>query len=107
MNDSDSSTMIIEIRRMAHEILGEICQMKRHRNMLGGSPILEFDEVCSMLHFSERQVRRLRETGQLVGFSFNRHRMYSLKEVTEFIANMEREVYSSILSVSIGICRFE
>lgn len=79
MNDSENSAMILEIRRMVHEILGEIRQMKRHRNMLGGSPILEFDEVCSMLHFSERQVRRLRETGQLVGFVFNRRRMYSLK----------------------------
>ena len=65
MNGSETDNMIIEIRRMVHEILGEIRQMKRHRNMLGGSPILEFDEVCSMLHFSERQVRRLRETGQI------------------------------------------
>ena len=95
MNDNENSAMILEIRRMVHEILGEIRQMKRHRNMLGGSPILEFDEVCSMLHFSERQVRRLRETGQLVGFVFNRRRMYSLKEVTEFIANMEREAKKS------------
>lgn len=48
-----------------------------------------------MLHISERQVRGLRETGQLVGFVFNRRRMYSLKEVTEFIANMEREAKKS------------
>ena len=77
MNDSENSAMILEIRRMVHEILGEIRQMKRHRNMLGGSPILEFDEVCSMLHFSERQVRRLRETGQLVGFVFNRRYVFA------------------------------
>lgn len=76
---------------MVHEILGEIRQMKRHRNMLGGSPILEFNEVCSMLHLSERQVRRLRETGLLMGFSYYRRRMYSLTEVTKFIALMERE----------------
>lgn len=91
MNESENSVMIIEIRRMVHEILGEIRQMKRHRNMLGGSPILEFNEVCSMLHLSERQVRRLRETGLLVGFSYYRRRMYSLNEVTKFIALMERE----------------
>lgn len=100
MNESDNNVIIIEIRRMVHEILGEIRQIKRHRNMLGGSPVLEFNEVCSMLHLSERQVRRLRESGLLVGFSYYRRRMYSLKEVTEFIAYMEREAKKNVENIN-------
>lgn len=88
MNDTP---VLNQVLRMVHEILDEIRQMKRHRNMLGGTPILEFNEVCAMLHLSERQVRRLRETGQLEGFVFNRRRMYSLEEVTAFIKQVERE----------------
>ena len=40
MNESENSAVIIEIRRMVHEMLGEIRQVKRHRNMSGGSAIL-------------------------------------------------------------------
>ena len=40
MNESESSAVIIEIRRMVHEMLREIRQVKRQRNMLGRKPIL-------------------------------------------------------------------
>ena len=40
MNESENSAVIIEIRRMVHEMLGEIRQVKRHRNMSGGRAIL-------------------------------------------------------------------
>ena len=62
--------------------------LRKHRNVLSGTPILEFDEVCSLLRQSARSVRRLRETGQLVGFTFGRRRFYAMTEVQSFIARM-------------------
>ena len=53
--------------------------------MLDGDPMLDFSEVCQILHQSERQVRRYREQGRLVGFNFGHRRMYLLSEVQEFI----------------------
>ena len=49
--------------------------------MLDGDPMLDFSEVCQILHQSERQVRRYREQGRLVGFNFGHRRMYLLSEV--------------------------
>lgn len=89
--ETDNTAMLTQILRMVHEILDEVRQLKRHRNMILNSPILEFNEVCAMLHLSERTVRRLRETGELVGFVFNRHRMYSQEEVLNYIKSAERK----------------
>lgn len=44
--------------------------------------------MCSLLRQSARSVRRLRETGQLVGFTFGRRRFYAMTEVQSFIARM-------------------
>jgi len=47
--------------------------------------MLEFPEVRERLKQSERQVRRLRESGELVGFTIGRRRMYLQSEVDAFI----------------------
>lgn len=83
-----------EILSIVKEIREEIAYMKRHRSMLCGTPILEVGEVCDLLRQSERQLRRYGETGQLKGFNFGRRRMYSLAEVNEFIARVEREAHN-------------
>lgn len=59
--------------------------------MLDGDPMLDFSEVCQILHQSERQVRRYREQGRLVGFNFRHRRMYLLSEVQEFIRKMRKQ----------------
>lgn len=82
-----------EILSIVKEIREDIVYMKRHRNMLCGTPILEVGEVCDLLRQSERQLRRYGETGQLKGFNFGRRRMYSLAEVNDFIARVEREAH--------------
>ena len=64
--------------------------MKDHRSQLEGDPILDFAEVCQLLRQSERQVRRFREQGLLVGFTIGARRMYLLSEVQEFIRKMRR-----------------
>ena len=82
---------ISKILRLVLEILEEIHYLKEHRSMLEGDPMLEFSEVCQMLRQSERQVRRYREQGRLVGFNFGHRRMYLLSEVQEFIRKMRKQ----------------
>lgn len=82
---------ISKILRLVLEILEEIHYLKEHRSMLDGDPMLEFSEVCQMLRQSERQVRRYREQGRLVGFNFGHRRMYLLSEVQEFIRKMRKQ----------------
>lgn len=82
---------ISKILRLVLEILEEIHYLKEHRSMLEGDPMLEFSEVCQMLRQSERQVRRYREQGRLVGFNFGHRRMYLLSEVQDFIRKMRKQ----------------
>lgn len=82
---------ISRILAIVTEILEEVRNMKEHRSVLEGDPLLEFSEVCQMLRQSERQVRRYREQGRLVGFNFGHRRMYLLSEVQEFIRKMRRQ----------------
>lgn len=89
MMDKETETHLTAIRRQLATLCEEMQFLRKHRNMLMGTPVLEFDEVCSLLRQSERSVRRLRETGQLVGFTFGRRRFYSMTEVQAFIARME------------------
>lgn len=57
-----------EILEIVREIREDIAYMKRHRNMLCGTPILEVSEVCDLLKISDRQLRRYCVSGQLTGF---------------------------------------
>lgn len=55
------------------------------------SPCWSFSEVCEMLKQSERQIRRLRENGELVGFTIGRRRMYLQSEVDDFIRRSKKQ----------------
>ena len=57
-----------EILEIVREIREDIAYMKRHRNMLCGTPVLEVSEVCDLLKISDRQLRRYCVSGQLAGF---------------------------------------
>ena len=54
-----------EILEIVREIREDIAYMKRHRNMLCGTPVLEVSEVCDLLKISDRQLRRYCVSGQL------------------------------------------
>ena len=71
------------------ERLDEILEIVRE--MLCGMPILEVDEVCDLLKMSDRQLRRYRTSGQLVGFHFGRRLMFSTAEINRFIERVEME----------------
>ena len=88
--DNQHTDDLSRILRTVEEILEIVHFMKDHRSQLEGDPILDFAEVCQLLRQSERQVRRFREQGLLVGFNIGSRRMYLLSEVQEFIRKMRR-----------------
>lgn len=84
MND-DLNEQITRILHIVTDILENVRTLRNRQSALRGDPLLEFPEVCEMLKQSERQVRRLRESGELVGFTIGRRRMYLQSEVDDFI----------------------
>lgn len=82
---------ITRILNIVMEILEDVRTLRTRQNVLMGDPMLEFPEVCEMLKQSERQVRRLRESGELVGFTIGRRRMYLQSEVDEFIERSKKQ----------------
>lgn len=46
---------------------------------------LDFNEVCEITKMSERQVRRYREQGKLIGFLLDGRRLYRKSEVLKFL----------------------
>ena len=89
--EEDRDTTLEEILEIVREIREDVSFMKHHRNMLCGMPILEVDEVCDLLKMSDRQLRRYRTSGQLVGFHFGRRLMFSTAEINRFIERVEME----------------
>ena len=87
-----------EILEIVREIREDVSYMKRHRNMLCGMPVLEVDEVCDLLKMSDRQLRRYRTSGQLVGFRFGRRLLFSSAEITRFIERIEADCQPMVLS---------
>lgn len=68
--DKDDKLRLAEIHAMVKTLSVDLQFLRRHRNVLFGTPVLEFNEVCSVLHLSARQVQRLRERKELVGFTW-------------------------------------
>ena len=87
--ENEKRDLLVEVHSMVTELHEDYQFVKKHRNMLFGNPVLEFSEVCSKLRLSERQVRYLRQTGELVGFLFGRRRLYAQEEVDDFVARMK------------------
>lgn len=59
--ENQSGDSISRILTIVLEILEDVRYLKEHRSMLDGDLMLDFSEVCQILHQSERQVRRYRE----------------------------------------------
>ena len=94
MNEN-MNEQIIRILHIVTDILEDVRLLRHRQNVLMGDPMLEFPEVCEMLKQSERQVRRLRESGELVGFTIGRRRMYLLSEVDDFIQRSKTQSKSN------------
>ncbi|MDE6778047.1 MAG: helix-turn-helix domain-containing protein [Alistipes sp.] len=89
--DENMNEQITRILNIVTDILEDVRLLRHRQNVLMGDPMLEFPEVCEKLRQSERQVRRLRETGRLVGFTIGRRRMYLQSEVDEFIQRSKKQ----------------
>lgn len=94
--DTEDATKIQEtldrVIDMLQGIHADIRMLKTGRNMIGGERILDFNEVCEMLHMGERQVRRYRERGKLKGFLLDSRRMYWESEVQQFLKQYKEEL---------------
>ena len=84
MNDC-LNEQITRILNIVTDILENVRTLCNRQNVLMDDPMLEFPEVCEKLRQSKRQVRWFRETGELVGFTIGRRRMYLQSEVDDFI----------------------
>ncbi|MCD8274620.1 MAG: helix-turn-helix domain-containing protein [Alistipes sp.] len=51
--------------------------------------ILDYQDVCQLLHISLRHLRRLYASGELVGFKLGRRRFYRTSEVRQYIRKIE------------------
>ena len=91
MYDKDDKLRFAEIHTMVKTISVDLQFLRRHRNELFGTPVLEFNEVCSVLHLSACQVQRLRERNELVGFNVGHRRLYFQMEVYAYLSRLERE----------------
>lgn len=88
--DKDDKLRLAEIHATVKTISVDLQFLRRHRNVLFGTPVLEFNEVCSVLHLSARQVQRLRERKELVGFNVGRRRLYFQTEIYDYLSRLER-----------------
>lgn len=93
--DKDDKLRLAEIHAMVKTISVDLQFLRRHRNVLFGTPVLEFNEVCSVLHLSARQVQRLRERKELVGFNVGRRRLYFQTEIYDYLSRLERKPQTS------------
>lgn len=53
--------------------------------------LLDYNEVCEILHISLRQLRRLFLSGELVGVKIGRRRFYPTSEVQAYIRRLTRQ----------------
>ncbi|MCM1301485.1 MAG: helix-turn-helix domain-containing protein [Bacteroides cellulosilyticus] len=90
MNDN-LNEQVTRILNIVTDILDDVRILRNRQNALYGEPMLEFSEVCEMLKQSERQIRRFRENGELVGFTIGRRRMYLQSEVDDFIRRSKKQ----------------
>ena len=73
--------MFITIKSLLDRIMDELQTI---RNEIKDNPhpesaddvFLDFNEVCEITKMSERQVRRYREQGKLIGFQLDGRRLY-------------------------------
>ena len=53
--------------------------------------VLDYLDVCQVLHISVRHLRRLYHNKDLIGFKIGRRRFYRNSEVQQFIRKMEQK----------------
>ena len=70
-----------EILEIVREIREDIAYMKRHRNMLCGTPILEVSEVCEVLGLDRHQLEQCRKKRMIRARTVNGQMLYDAYEL--------------------------
>ena len=91
----DQSKVLNEIKVLCDQIL--VLLKKLSAESHAESPnkqgpedvILDYQDVCQLLHISLRHLRRLHNTGELVGFKIGRRRFYRTSELQRYIRKVE------------------
>lgn len=72
------------------ETISNILQSaSRNQQQESEDVILDYQDVCQLLHISLRHLRRLYASGELVGFKLGRRRFYRTSEVRQYIRKIE------------------
>lgn len=79
-----------EIKQRVEVISKTINTRTDHLEAINEDMILDFHDVCGILHLSPRQVRRY-QSDELKGFLIGRKRLYRYSEVQAFIARRLEE----------------
>lgn len=70
------------------QIRKDIRLIKNRQTVIGEDLILDFKDVCQILHLSERQTRRLTAEKKLVGFRMGHKRMFRSSEINTYLKNL-------------------
>ena len=72
------------------ETISNILQnASRHQPQEPEDVILDYQDVCQLLHISLRHLRRLYASGELVGFKLGRRRFHRTSEIRQYIRKIE------------------
>lgn len=53
--------------------------------------LLDYHDVCEILHISIRGIRRLQQTGEIVGVKLGRRRFYRTSEIQAYIRHLAEQ----------------
>ena len=87
-----------EILEIVREIREDIAYMKRHRNMLCGTPILEVSEVCEVLGLDRHQLEQCRKKRMIRARAVNGQMMYDAYELIALTEHFYRRKLRKTLS---------
>lgn len=92
----DHTTSLDEIKALCEQILDLVKGLSAISGTSSGTDrqgtedvILDYQDVCQLLHISLRHLRRLHNTGELVGFKIGRRRFYRTSELQRFLHKVE------------------
>lgn len=87
-------TPLTQIKDLCQHILDKVEGLSSQIEKLGNDQsevVLDYLDVCQVLHISVRHLRRLHKSKELVGFKIGRRRYYRNSEVQQFIRMMEKK----------------
>ncbi|MFR2524378.1 helix-turn-helix domain-containing protein [Alistipes putredinis] len=85
--DKQDETLCLRILDRIEALSVQIDELKRDERDI----VLDYLDVCQVLHISVRHLRRLYHNKDLIGFKIGRRRFYRNSEVQQFIRKMEQK----------------